>query len=83
MQEFYAKHADRLTVYQLPPYSPDLSPIEFLWRRVKKQATHLRWFPKFDNLIQKVDETLLEFAGKPQELTELVGVYRELTPAAA
>jgi transposase len=28
MQQFYSKHADRLTVYQLPPYSPELNPIE-------------------------------------------------------
>jgi transposase len=28
LQTFYAAHTDRLTVHQLPPYSPDLNPIE-------------------------------------------------------
>jgi hypothetical protein len=28
LQTFYTAHNDRLTVYQLPPYSPDLNPIE-------------------------------------------------------
>lgn len=28
MQTFYAAHADRLTIYQLPAYSPELNPIE-------------------------------------------------------
>jgi hypothetical protein len=28
LRQFYATQADRLTAYQLPPYSPDLNPIE-------------------------------------------------------
>ena len=28
MREFFAAHTDRLTVYQLPAYSPDFNPIE-------------------------------------------------------
>jgi len=35
MQDFFAAHADRLTRYQLPSYSPDFNPIEYLWRNVK------------------------------------------------
>ena len=42
MQEFFAQHADRLTVYQLPSYSPEFNPIEYLWRNIKKQATDTR-----------------------------------------
>ena len=30
LRAFYAAHSDRLTVYQLPAYSPDLNPIEYL-----------------------------------------------------
>jgi transposase len=41
----FAQHADRLTVFQLPSYSPDYNPIEYLWRNVKKEATHLTYFP--------------------------------------
>jgi len=78
MQTFYADHADRLTVYQLPPYSPDLNPIEGLWKKVKKDATHLKWFPKFTDLVTKVKTTLTKLAGLPAELTALQGEYRHL-----
>jgi transposase len=83
MHAFYATHADRLTVYQLPPYSPDLNPIEGLWKKVKKDATHLRYFPTFAALVAKVMAILTKSAGLPRELTSLVGEYRELTPLAA
>jgi transposase len=74
-QQFFAAHAARLTVFQLPAYSPDFNPIEFLWKKVKKQATHLRYFPDFATLVEKVDDALLHFAQTPHEITALVGRY--------
>jgi len=83
MEDFYAEHADRLTVYQLPPYSPDLNAIEPLWKKVKKEATHLRYFPQFTDLVGKVTQALSRLAGLPEELTALAGIYREWVPLAA
>lgn len=74
-QQFFATHAARLTVFQLPAYSPDFNPIEFLWKKVKKQATHLGYFPDFATLVEKVDGALLHFAQTPREITALVGRY--------
>lgn len=36
-REFFQRHQDRLTVYQLPSYSPDYNPIEYLWKKVKQK----------------------------------------------
>lgn len=83
LRQFYADHSDRLTVYQLPPYSPDLSPIEGLWKKAKKDAIHLRYFREFAHLVTKVEETLTRFTELPHELTALAGEYRSLTPLAA
>lgn len=83
LQDFYSEHAARLTVYQLPPYSPDLNPIEALWKKVKKDATHLRYFAQFADLVTKVAKALQKFAGLPDELTALAGEYREWLPLAA
>lgn len=77
MVDFFEQHSDRLTVYQLPAYSPDFNPIEYLWRKIKKQGTHLRYFPTFDDLVRKVDEKLLFFANTPHEITCLMGKYCE------
>ena len=75
MVDFFEKHTDRLTVYQLPGYSPDFNPIEYLWRKIKKQATHLRYFPTFEELVNRVDEYLLYFANTPSQITCLMGKY--------
>ena len=83
MQVFFAKHTDRLTVEQLPRYSPQFNPIEFLWRNVKKKATHLRYFPTFEDLTQKVDEKLRYFAELPSSILALMGRYCESLGEAA
>lgn len=75
MNAFFASHADRLTKFQLPSYSPDFNPIEFLWKKVKKQATHLKYFPTFDRLISSVDYALQNFASLPSEILALMGQY--------
>jgi transposase len=77
MQEFFAQHPDGLTVYDLPKYSPEFNPIEYLWRSIKRQATHLRYFPTFDGLIQKVNEKLRYFAQHPDLVLGVMGKYRQ------
>jgi transposase len=77
MNDFFARHAARLTKFQLPAYSPDFNPIEFLWKKVKKEATHLKYFPTFDDLTTAVDRTLLKFAMLPSEILALMGRYCE------
>jgi hypothetical protein len=83
MQDFFAAHADRLTRYQLPSYSPDFNPIEYLWRNVKKDATHLKYFADFTDLQQKVDGTLKQLATLPDKILALMGLYCESLGTAA
>ena len=78
-QEFFAAHAERLTVYQLPSYSPDYNPIEHLWKNLKKRTTHLRYFPEFTDLCTSVAEGLAYFQAHPQAVTRLMGPYLEQT----
>ena len=77
MQAFFDTHAGRLTIEQLPAYSPDFNPIEHLWKKVKKEATHLKHFPEFSDLQQEVDRALLHFAQTPSEITVLMARYCE------
>ena len=75
MEQFFAENAKRITMFQLPRYSPDFNPIEYLWRNVKKQATHMRYFATFPDLTKKVDEKLAYFADTPQSILGLMGKY--------
>lgn len=83
MREFFAGHTDRLTVCQLPSYSPDFNPIEYLWKKVKKQATHLKYFETFAALTDKVDQTMRQFTGLPAEILALMGRYGDSLGAEA
>jgi len=81
MQAFFAQHASRITVFQLPSYSPDYNPIEKLWKKIKQQDTHLHYFPTFESLVKKVEEALVRFENAPQEVLSLFGFYDELAAA--
>jgi hypothetical protein len=82
IQTFYAEHTDRLTVYQIPAYSPDLNPIEALWKKINKDATHLKYFRTFTDLVTEVSTSLMTFAGSPDKLISVQGEYRFLTAKA-
>lgn len=75
MREFFAAHQDRITVYQLPSYSPDYNPIEYLWKNVKREATHNQYFPEFELLTLSVEQALAYYVRHPDEVKNLMGVY--------
>jgi len=61
------KRKKKLFTYKLPSYSPDYNPIEKLWRNTKKEATHCKYFPTFDDLrkaVVKVFNKYMEDAAK-------------------
>jgi len=72
MKAFFETHADRLTIEQLPAYSPDFNPIEHLWKQIKKEAMPLKPFPEFTDLPQEVDGALLHVAQMPSDITVLM-----------
>jgi transposase len=77
-KQFFNKREDRITVYNLPSYSPDYNPIEKLWKKVKKESTHLYYFPTFQNLVDKVEQALLVFKNTAKEILSLYGLYNDL-----
>ena len=75
MQLFFEQHAEFITVCQLPSYSPDFNPIEYLWRKVKQLATHNQYFPQFEQLTASVDAALQYFAMKAKVVKRLFRAY--------
>jgi transposase len=74
---FLAAHRDRITVEPLPSYSPDYNPIEYLWKKTKKRATHNQYFKEFALLTVSVDKALAYFATHPDTVLGLFGLYCE------
>ena len=72
---FFTEHQDRLTVFQLPSYSPDYNPIEYLWRKTKRQATHNKYFEHYEQLVAAVNRALEHFAATPSTVLGLFGCY--------
>lgn len=74
-QEFVNRHADRLSVHQLPSYSPDYNPIEHLWRNVKRHQTHNRYFPTYDALVAAVEDGMTQFKNDAAAVKQLMGTH--------
>ena len=77
-KEFFSKYSARITVYQLPAYSPDYNLIEKLWKKIKEKETHLHYFPTFDSLKEKVSEALVDFENAKEDVLKLFGFYNNL-----
>jgi transposase len=80
-KQFFDDNSDRMTVYQLPTYSPDYNPIEALWKKIKQTGTHLNYFPTFESLTEKVDLMLGLFEKEAKEVLKLFGFYNTLSAA--
>jgi transposase len=72
VQTWLAAQAERITVYQLPSYSPDYNPIEHIWRYVKA-GTHNAYFPVFEELVARVKARLAELDTDPARVRQLMG----------
>jgi transposase len=76
-QAFLAAHSTRITAEPLPSYSPDYHPIEYLWKKTKKRATHNQYFKEFAVLTASVDKALAYFATHSETVLCLFGLYCE------
>jgi len=76
-QAFLAAHSARITAEPLPSYSPDYNPIEYLWKKTKKRATHNQYFKEFAVLTASVDKALGYFATHSETVLCLFGLYCE------
>ena len=62
----YQDIVDKVVFVYLPPYSPDLNPIEQVWRVVRREVTHNRYFATIESMIEKLDEYFSKYT-KPNE----------------
>lgn len=58
---------------RLPPYSPDLNPIEQVWRVARRENTHNRFFPSLEALKEKVGSAFDAWSRPNDQLRKLCG----------
>lgn len=56
---------------KLPPYSPDLNPIEQVWRITRRENTHNVFFPNLTTLVDTVDAAFAAWAVPNDQLASL------------
>lgn len=67
----YSDIREKMEILSLPPYSPDLNPIEQVWRKTRREVTHNRYFRNIDELAAKLDEYFRGFRSPNKELSSL------------
>ena len=63
--------SDLLELFFLPPYSPDLNPIEMLWKKTRRNVTHNRYFSSLQELWYDLKQYWVQFVKPNDELMKL------------
>ena len=71
LQPWLEEVAEVLELFFLPPYSPDLNPIEMLWKKTRQNVTHNRFFKSLQALCYDLKLYWGMFALPNDELTKL------------
>lgn len=67
----YQDIRDKMTYISMPPYSPDLNPIEQVWRITRREMTHNRYFPSRIDLEKKLDAYYSQYRKPNAKLASL------------
>ena len=73
-QPWGERASQRFALDYLPPYSPDLNPIERVWKLTRRTCVHNRYFPKLEEVINAVDELFSTWAKGNETLRRLCAI---------
>lgn len=74
LQPWLHEHRTRLTLLFLPPYSPELNPIERVWKLTRRLATHNRHFPTLEDIMHAVRERFTTWEKSNRQLVRLCAI---------
>lgn len=64
----------RFTLDFLPPYSPDLNPIERLWKLTRKLCLHNRYFPTLKDVVESVESKFSKWESGNEVVRKLCAI---------
>lgn len=75
LSQWLEEHSSYFRLDFLPPYSPELNPVERVWKLIRRLCTHNLYFEQLDELRQSVFSKLHECAYSNQVLLQLCAIY--------
>lgn len=67
-KEWLAVNRHRIELFRLPPYSPELNPIEGVWKTTKRTTTHNRFFRTTTDRDAALTATFQGFNAQPASI---------------
>jgi transposase len=72
--DWRSQHAPQFVLDFLPPYSPDLNPIERLWKLTRRLCIHNRYFPTLENISESVESKFSEWRAGNEGVRKLCAI---------
>ena len=66
--------ADRVRLHFLPPYRPQLNPIERVWKLMRRRCLHNQYFPTLECVVAAIQPTLGVWSRPNGTLQRLCGI---------
>ena len=64
-----------LFLLHLPPYSPELNPVELLWREIRRKYFHNKIFNSLDDVENNLAAALASYYNNPSAVKQLANGY--------
>jgi transposase len=74
LRPWLAKHRRELRLEFLPPYSPDLNPVERVWKLTRRLSTHNVYFATLDRLVTAVQGQFAQWFQPNLQLCRLCAI---------
>jgi transposase len=64
-----------LHLMHLPPYSPELNPVEMLWREIRRKYFHNKIFSTLDEVEEQLSKALADYHLTPEQVKQLAAGF--------
>ncbi len=62
---------DNITLLSLPPYAPELNPVENIWQYLRQNKLAIRLFQTYDDIVEACCQAWLDFIAEPGRIASI------------
>jgi len=73
-KQWREKASDRFKIDFLPPYSPELNPIERVWKLTRRKSIHNKYFPTIEDVAISVETVFTQWSSANEILRKLCAI---------